>query len=110
MSHYITERLGEIARAMGAKSVTVTHRAGSYSIVPYQTTHNTGGAVMGADPGTSVVNPYLQSWDVSNLFVLGASAFPQQLGYNPTGTIAALAYRCAEAIRTRYLRGHGPLA
>ena len=109
MSHYITERLGEIARAMGAKSVTVTHRSGSYSIVPYQTTHNTGGAVMGADPHTSVVNPYLQSWNVPNLFVLGASAFPQQLGYNPTGTVAALAYRCAEAIRARYLRAPGPL-
>jgi len=30
---------------------------------------------MGTDPTTSVLNRYLQSWDASNLFVLGASAF-----------------------------------
>ena len=41
---------------------------------------------------TSVVNRYLQSWDVPNLFVMGASAFPQNAGYNPTGTVGALAY------------------
>ena len=33
------------------------------------------------------VNRYLQSWDAHNLFVLGASVFPQQHGYNPTGTV-----------------------
>ena len=47
---------------------------------------------MGADPNTSAINRYLQSWDVSNLFVMGASGFPQNAGYNPTGTLAALAY------------------
>jgi gluconate 2-dehydrogenase alpha chain len=78
--------------------------------VPYQTTHNTGGAVMGADPATSAINKYLQSWDVPNLFVVGASAFPQNAGYNPSGTVAALTYFCAEAIKTRYLRQPGPLA
>ncbi len=36
-----------------------------------------GGAVMGEDPKTSAVNRYLQSWDVHNVFVIGASAFPQ---------------------------------
>ena len=55
--------------------------------MPYQTTHNTGGAIMGADPKTSAVNRYLQSWDVHNLFVMGACAFPQNAGYNPTGTV-----------------------
>ena len=50
--------------------------------MPYQTTHNTGGAIMGTDPKTSVVNRYLQSWDVPNLFVMGAGAFPQ----NPATT------------------------
>ncbi len=35
-----------------------------------------GGAVMGEDPKTSAVNRYLQSWDVHNVFVIGASAFP----------------------------------
>jgi choline dehydrogenase-like flavoprotein len=41
---------------------------------------------MGTDPGNSAVNIYLRSWDVPNLFVQGASAFPENAGYNPTGT------------------------
>jgi gluconate 2-dehydrogenase alpha chain len=64
---------------------------------------------MGADPKTSAVNRYLQSWDVSNLFVLGASAFPQNAGYNPTDTVGALAFWAASAIRNQYLRKPGPL-
>ena len=60
--------------------------------MPYQTTHNTGGAIMGDNPKNSVVNKYLQSWDVPNVFSMGAGAFPQNAGYNPTGTVAALAY------------------
>ena len=87
---------------------TATARA-SWSVVPYQTTHNTGGAIMGANPGNSVVNNYLQSWDVSNLFVMGASAFPHNAAYNPTGPVGAMAYRTAEAIKTRYKANPGPL-
>jgi len=68
-----------------------------------------GGAIMGNDRSTSAVNRYLQSWDVPNLFVQGASAFPQNAGYNPTNTVCALAFRSAEAIRTRYLKNPGPL-
>jgi gluconate 2-dehydrogenase alpha chain len=94
---------------MGAREVQARKRAGSYSIVPYQTTHNTGGAIMGDNPRTSAVNRYLQSWDVSNLFVQGASAYPQNAGYNPTGTLAALAYWSAEAIVERYMKSPGPL-
>jgi gluconate 2-dehydrogenase alpha chain len=65
---------------------------------------------MGTDPATSVVNKYLQSWDVPNVFSMGAGAFPQNAGYNPTGTLAALAYLSAHEIRTRYLKNPGPLA
>jgi gluconate 2-dehydrogenase alpha chain len=82
-------------------------RTGPYSIVPYQTTHNTGGTIMGADPKTSAVNRYLQSWDLHNLFVMGACVFPQNAGYNPTGTVGALTYWAANAIRTQYLKNPG---
>ncbi|MEJ8815884.1 GMC family oxidoreductase [Variovorax ureilyticus] len=109
MSDYLTDRAAELAKAMKPASLKVERRTGSWNVEPYQTTHNTGGAIMGSDPATSAVNKYLQSWDVSNLFVLGASAFPQNPGYNPTGTVAALAYFAAEAIRTRYLKSPGPL-
>lgn len=69
-----------------------------YDTVAYQSTHNTGGAVVGADPATSVVNNYLQMWDAPNVFVVGACNFPQNAGLNPTGTVGALAYRAAEGI------------
>ena len=68
-----------------------------------------GGAMLGDTPDNSAVNRYLQSWDVSNVFVMGASAYPQNAGYNPTGTVGALTYWAAEAIRSRYLKNPGPL-
>ena len=50
MSDYLTERAAEIAKAMKPREVHAKKRTGRYSIVPYQTTHNTGGAIMGSDP------------------------------------------------------------
>jgi len=110
MSDYLTDKAAEIAKAMGPREIKPSPRTGPYSIVPYQTTHNTGGAIMGTDPRTSAVNRYLQSWDLHNLFVVGASAFPQNPGYNPTDTVAALTYWAADAIKNRYLPNPGPLA
>jgi gluconate 2-dehydrogenase alpha chain len=110
MSDYLTDRAVDIARAMKPRELAINRRKGSWDVVPYQTTHNTGGAIMGSDPGTSAVNKYLQSWDVPNLFVMGASAFPQNPGYNPTGTVAALAYHSAAAITQRYVKAPGALA
>lgn len=109
MSEYMTGVAEKIGRAMNPTHITVSRPKVPYSIVPYQTTHNTGGAAMGDDPRTSAVNRFLQSWDVSNLFVLGASAFPQNAGYNPTGTVGALTYWSVEAIKRAYLKSPGPM-
>ena len=106
---YLTDKFAEIIKAMGAKEVVKEPRKAPYDVTQYQTTHLCGGAIMGTDPSTSAINRYLQSWDVPNLFVMGASAFPQNAGYNPTGTVAALAYWSAEAIKTQYLKNPGPL-
>jgi gluconate 2-dehydrogenase alpha chain len=84
-------------------------RRGNFNVVPYQSTHNTGGTIMGGDPRTSVVNRYLQSWHADNLFILGASVFPQNPAHPPTGAVGALAYWAAHAITTRYLKSPGPL-
>jgi gluconate 2-dehydrogenase alpha chain len=65
---------------------------------------------MGTDPTQSAVNTYQQSWDVPNVFSVGASSFPQNAGYNPTGTVGALAYRTAAAVVNRYVKSPGPLA
>ncbi|HEY5305052.1 MAG TPA: GMC family oxidoreductase [Pseudolabrys sp.] len=106
---YLTDKLDEIVKAMGAQQTKKKPRKGPYDVTAYQTTHLNGGAIMGTDPKTSALNRYLQSWDVSNLFVMGATAFPQNVGYNPTGTVGALAFWSAKAIREQYLKNPGPL-
>jgi len=109
MSEYLTDRLAEIVQKMGPHHIDKKPRTGPYTITDYQTTHTCGGAIMGTDPTTSALNHYLQSWDISNLFVMGATAFPQNAGYNPTGTVGALAFWSADAIVNRYLKDPGPL-
>jgi gluconate 2-dehydrogenase alpha chain len=109
MSAFATGKALEVGRAMGGQQVVGSPRKGPYTTTQYQTTHNTGGTVMGTDRATSVVNKYLQSWDVPNLFIIGASNFPQNPAYNPTDTVGALAYFAADAIVSRYLKSPGPL-
>jgi gluconate 2-dehydrogenase alpha chain len=110
MSAYVTERATGIAKAMGGKQVAGAPRRGPYTITQYQSTHNTGGTIMGAERSTSALNRYCQSWDVSNVFVVGASCFPQNASYNPTGTVGALAYWASRAIVDKYVKSPGPLA
>jgi gluconate 2-dehydrogenase alpha chain len=109
MSAWLTDKYAEIVQRMGAKQVVKKPRKGPYDITQYQTSHLNGGAIMGDNPSNSAVNRYLQSWDVTNLFVQGATAFPQNAGYNPTGTVGALALWSAAAIRSQYLKNPGPL-
>jgi gluconate 2-dehydrogenase alpha chain len=109
MSNYLTDRAIEVAKAMGPREYKANRRVGSWNVTPYQTTHNTGGAIMGDTPANSVINKYLQTWDVSNVFSMGAGAFPQNAGYNPTATVAALTYHSARAIIDQYLKSPGPL-
>ncbi|PWK85887.1 GMC family oxidoreductase [Fulvimonas soli] len=111
MTRFVTDRAQEVVDAMKPRqsSQTVRQPGDHYDIRQYQTTHTTGGVIMGSDPSTSALNRYLQSWDVPNVFVTGASAFPQNLGYNPTGLIGGLTYWAARAIRETYLKHPGPL-
>jgi gluconate 2-dehydrogenase alpha chain len=101
--------IGGIGKAMKPTRMGNPTPRLTWNTVPYQSTHNTGGAIMGVDPGNSALNKYCQSWDVSNVFVTGASAFPHNSGYNPTGPVGALAYFMADAIRQKYLKNPGPL-
>jgi gluconate 2-dehydrogenase alpha chain len=110
MAQYLGGVLDRIATAMKPTiKGNVNVRRGNYNVVPYQSTHNTGGTIMGADRKSSVVNKYCQSWDADNLFVMGASLFPQNASYNPTGPVGALAYWTADAITKRYTKSPGPL-
>ena len=60
--------------------------------------HELGGARMGNDPKTSVVNANCQAHDVKNLFVTDGGPFVSQADKNPTWTILALAWRTSDYI------------
>ena len=109
MAAYIMGKTMEIARAANAKVIGNPQLRDNFNSTLGASSHHTGGAIMGADPKISVLNRYLQSWDVSNLFVMGGAAFPQNAGHNPTGTIAALTYWSARAITSQYIKSPGPL-
>ncbi|MFD1910636.1 GMC family oxidoreductase [Halodurantibacterium flavum] len=111
MTQFMRRQIEPIVESMNPTSWTSSFReeGASYDTTDYQTTHNVGGAVMGNDPATSAINRYLQSWDVHNVFVMGAGAFPQNIQYNPTGIVGGLAYWSADAIRRDYLPNPRPL-
>lgn len=113
MADYVMGKAHEIARNMeNVTSTSASNRAAEgsdYSIVPYQTTHNTGGTVMGTDPTTSVVNRFGQMWDHHNVFVFGAGLFPQNLGYNPTGPLMGVAYWTLDHMKNDYIANPRPL-
>jgi gluconate 2-dehydrogenase alpha chain len=101
------ERARVIAKAMGAVAAESRPARERYDVTRYQSTHVQGGAIMGDSPDNSVVNRYLQHWDVPDLWVVGASAFPQNPSHNPTLTAIALTTWAAEALVERYLKRPG---
>src|SRR5512142_805706 len=104
MYKFMAARADEIMKAMDPSEMYTTTELEPYQIRTYQSTHPTGGARMGTDPGNSVTNKYGQVWDTPNVFVAGAALHPQNPGVNPTGSILAMAYLAAEGIRDRYLK------
>jgi gluconate 2-dehydrogenase alpha chain len=94
----------KIAKAIGVQFEEAHPVHNKYNVVQYQTTHIQGGAVMGASPESSVVNTNLQHWNVPNLWVIGASAFPQNASGNPTLTALAVTYRAADAFVAAHTR------
>jgi gluconate 2-dehydrogenase alpha chain len=110
MTEFMIPKAVEIARAMGAKEFTPFPGLKHYDATRYQGTQVHGGTILGISPETSVVNPYLQHWQVSNLFVLGGSVFPQKPVAGPTLTILAQTIRTADAVIDRYLKKPGALA
>ncbi len=110
MVDFATHRAAEVARAMGTAEIAAFPGLRRYDATRYQGTHIQGGTILGANETGSVVNRYLQHWRVANLFLLGASAFPQNPSGNPTLTAVALTYRTADAVVQRYLKHPGDLA
>jgi choline dehydrogenase-like flavoprotein len=64
----------------------------------YGSFHIMGSARMGGSPETSACNPRGETWEVRNLYVCDASAFPSASGVNPMISIESIAHMNASAI------------
>ncbi len=107
---FMSAKMAELGRAMGAREVASGGPPRRYDVTTYRSSHLQGGTIMGASPHNSVLNPWLQHWQAPNLFVLGASAFPQNPSGNPTLTVLAQTLRTADAIVGRYMKHPALLA
>jgi len=70
----------------------------SGAMLPGAAIHETGGARMGSDPATSVVDPYCACWDLPNVYVTDGACFPSNGCQNHTLTIMALTVRACQHI------------
>ena len=81
-------------------------RAEGYGIAPGgRIIHELGGARMGSDRRTSVVNANCQAHDVKNVFITDGAPFVSQADKNPTWTILALAWRTSDYIAEQRKQG-----
>jgi choline dehydrogenase-like flavoprotein len=100
-------RAGDDLDAFLARAARIPLRAGGMRLF---SAHQMGSCRMGADPTTSVANPYGELHDTPGVWIGDASAFPTPSGTNPMITIMALAHRTAEAITGTTDREPAPLA
>jgi gluconate 2-dehydrogenase alpha chain len=99
---YLTDIKLRIADEMG-----VLERWHDPARPPYHlSTHDVGVHRMGEDPAASVTDVYGEVHGCPGLFAVGGGLFPSYGAYNPTLTIQALAYWCAEHL----LRDRGAVA
>ncbi|NIE83068.1 MULTISPECIES: GMC family oxidoreductase [unclassified Burkholderia] len=74
---------------------------------PYQFSaedHPVGGALMGNDPNTSVVDAQCRSHELKNLYIASSAVFVNTGTANPTLTIASLSLRVADTIKAELAR------
>jgi choline dehydrogenase-like flavoprotein len=90
----------EMLEAAGAKNI----RMNSTLAMPGMAIHEVGTARMGTDPKKSVLNPYNQTHDVKNLFVMDGACYPSSACQNPTLTFMALTVRACDHVIERFKR------
>jgi choline dehydrogenase-like flavoprotein len=83
-------RAKEAMAAAGAVGMTVT------PLMRDCGWHLMGTARMGVDPARSVVDQWGRAHDLPNLYVYDGSVFVTSSGFNPTGTITAIALRAVK--------------
>ena len=97
---YTVPLVRELAREMGATGIEVSTE---YT----QSDHLMGGTIMGVDAGTSVVDADCRAHDHANLFLPGGGSMPSAGSGNSTLTMAALAFKAADAMVGQLTnRGH----
>jgi choline dehydrogenase-like flavoprotein len=102
---HMQKTFADIIEAMGGRVLGKVKTDGAEAISPGGfIIHEVGGAIMGADRRTSVVNGWCQTWDVKNLFVTDGAVFPSNADKNPTLTIMAVAWRAADHIAEKMKR------
>src|SRR5437763_13751499 len=82
--------------------------AGSPLAGPASTALIMGTARMGADPATSVVDPFGRMHELDNVYVADGSVFTSAGGFNPSVTIMALALRMARHLTGAPAPAPGP--
>src|SRR3569833_1504042 len=90
-----TWRSGDALERFLSRIARIPLRAGGRALF---SAHQMGSCRMGADPATSVANPYGELHDTPGVWIGDGSAFPTSSGTNPMISIMALAHRTAEAI------------
>ncbi|MEZ5848933.1 MAG: GMC family oxidoreductase [Geminicoccaceae bacterium] len=102
MMNYMLDRLEDVGRAAGAFEIALQDYRDANGVYRTPAWHMIGTCRMGADPETSVVNGWHQSWDVPNMFIMDGSVLATGGVVNPTPTISALALRASEHIRDNF--------
>ena len=99
MARHMQETFQQIVTTAGGKVIESYGAEQRWGISDGgQGIHEVGGARMGSDPKTSVLNAHCQAWECSNLFVADGAPFVSLADKNPTLTILALAWRTSEYI------------
>jgi choline dehydrogenase-like flavoprotein len=102
MMNYMLDRITDICKAAGAFEYSLQDYRDANGVYRTPAWHMIGTCRMGADPSSSVVNKWNQSWDVPNLFIVDGSVLATGGVVNPTPTISALALRAAGYIRDNF--------
>jgi len=107
MAMHAERTFASIIEAMGGKVRGTPAKTGLDIIRPGgNVKHEVGGARMGEDPKDSVCNSMNQTWDVKNLFLTDAAPFVTNADKNPTLSIMAFSWRCADHIIEQARQGN----
>ena len=88
----------EMLESAGAKDIRVQANVE----MPGMAIHELGTARMGADPKKAVLNPFNQTHDVKNLFVMDGASFVSSACQNPTLTMMAITVRACDQLIDRF--------